>query len=672
MSEVGKSKEKLKDKDFMKGKTKICRICMLGCIKGFISLFTVCDGPGKIYDKIMDVCNIMITSDDGLPKWICYSCLVHLETSYQFKMQAEKSDKLLRQQLTMEDSPSEMNDVYIIDKDDLIKHNSGVINQTTFLQNILTRNNSSNATFSDPSISTHPRVESNDVEQSSDLVIPDDVNIETSNELNSIQITNVVSQAPIEEVEMPSSGDIDKKTYNSSEKIDDPLQEPLCTCAESGTSTTKCASCFKISRVGTPEDISYSSSFKSREEIMNDDQIIREVCEKLVLTVELCSRNHVNTISRVATTEDVNYCNHNKSKEEILSGKIANEVCEELILNVEMSSTDTIKMNDTILSSYESEVRGENYPYSTGVMKCDLCCKFFMYQKFLEKHYAFYHAGYKPYKCDICEYVTHIKHNLIRHKRSAHFKIRPYVCLQCQKRFFSQKALLRHIDNHNFEFKCDQCDQLFGNKGSLSTHKKKHLDVEKYNCKHCGKGFRLKQECNKHEDSHGLECTLCYKKFNSGSGLKAHIKNVHNDLQKTFVCETCGQSFNCKGNLTQHRYTHGEEVECDLCNKKYPHRNALSVHKRFVHVKKKPLECNLCGKKFRHKQTLKTHLDTHADGKKYQCRYCNVKFTQRAAIKTHMKGVHMGIEPYICEICFKSFKWKSTFYKHKSVCVRKI
>uniref|UniRef100_A0A1B6D027 THAP-type domain-containing protein n=2 Tax=Clastoptera arizonana TaxID=38151 RepID=A0A1B6D027_9HEMI len=44
---------------------------------------------------------------------------------------------------------------------------------------------------------------------------------------------------------MPSSGDIDKKTYNSSEKIDDPLQEPLCTCAESGTSTTKCASCFK-------------------------------------------------------------------------------------------------------------------------------------------------------------------------------------------------------------------------------------------------------------------------------------------------------------------------------------------------------------------------------------------------------------------------------------------
>lgn len=37
--------------------------------------------------------------DDGLPAAICHQCLAQVDKSYQFKLQCEKSDAALRQNL---------------------------------------------------------------------------------------------------------------------------------------------------------------------------------------------------------------------------------------------------------------------------------------------------------------------------------------------------------------------------------------------------------------------------------------------------------------------------------------------------------------------------------------------------------------------------------------------
>lgn len=62
----------------MSNKAKVCRICMLGNIKGVISLFTLCDGTVKIYDKVMEVANIQVINPFkcSIATHILFVCLI--------------------------------------------------------------------------------------------------------------------------------------------------------------------------------------------------------------------------------------------------------------------------------------------------------------------------------------------------------------------------------------------------------------------------------------------------------------------------------------------------------------------------------------------------------------------------------------------------------------------
>jgi ribosomal protein L37AE/L43A len=48
-----------------------------------------------------------------------------------------------------------------------------------------------------------------------------------------------------------------------------------------------------------------------------------------------------------------------------------------------------------------------------------------------------------------------------------------------------------------------------------------------------------------------------------------------------------------------------QEHVCDICEKIYPNRKALSSHKIHMHVKQKVYECSVCEKSFKKPLSLK-------------------------------------------------------------------
>ena len=69
--------------------------------------------------------------------------------------------------------------------------------------------------------------------------------------------------------------------------------------------------------------------------------------------------------------------------------------------------------------------------------------------------------------------------------------------------------------------------------------------------------------------------------------------------------------------------THSGEEErdyiCDVCNKTFGFKSALSMHRKSHFLLTKPFECKICNKKFRSSRSLSAHKLVHAR-KPVQCK----------------------------------------------------
>ena len=142
-----------------------------------------------------------------------------------------------------------------------------------------------------------------------------------------------------------------------------------------------------------------------------------------------------------------------------------------------------------------------------------------------------------------------------------------------------------------------------------------------------------------HRDDHGiLRCNTCDKAFSTKAALDKHIY-VHK-LQKTFVCEECGQGFIFESRLLQHQITHSDEARY-ACNR------------------------GSCSKSFKNKGDLNRHVGTHSD-KWFFCSKCTYKNKDKRNRDSHAR-VHEieGNERYHCEKCGKGMRFSTQVKRHR-------
>ncbi|NWS70348.1 ZFAT protein, partial [Crotophaga sulcirostris] len=245
---------------------------------------------------------------------------------------------------------------------------------------------------------------------------------------------------------------------------------------------------------------------------------------------------------------------------------------------------------------YEQAMKSSRLgPTQLKIFTCEYCNKVFKFKHSLQAHLRI-HTNEKPYKCSHCSYASAIKANLNVHMRKhtgekfscdycpftclskghlkvhierVHKKIKQH-CRFCKKKYSDVKNLIKHIkETHDLQDKkvkdvfdelclmtregkrqllydCHICERKFKNELDRDRHMLVHGDERPFACELCGHGATKYQALELHVRKHPFVyvCSVCLKKFVSSVRLRAHIKDVHADLQETSVFNSSiNQSF---------------------------------------------------------------------------------------------------------------------------------
>ncbi|XP_005516949.1 PREDICTED: zinc finger protein ZFAT isoform X1 [Pseudopodoces humilis] len=234
-------------------------------------------------------------------------------------------------------------------------------------------------------------------------------------------------------------------------------------------------------------------------------------------------------------------------------------------------------------------------PTQLKIFTCEYCNKVFKFKHSLQAHLRI-HTNEKPYKCSYCSYASAIKANLNVHLRKhtgekfscdyctftclskghlkvhierVHKKIKQH-CRFCKKKYSDVKNLIKHMkETHDLQDKkvkdvfdelrlmtregkrqllydCHICERKFKNELDRDRHMLVHGDERPFACELCGHGATKYQALELHVRKHPFVyvCSVCLKKFVSSVRLRAHIKDVHTDLQEDSVFNSSiNQSF---------------------------------------------------------------------------------------------------------------------------------
>ena len=187
-------------------------------------------------------------------------------------------------------------------------------------------------------------------------------------------------------------------------------------------------------------------------------------------------------------------------------------------------------------------------------------------------------------------------------------------------------------------------NKMIATSADISKFGESFLNLKKFRCKICGKGFSQKVHLNVHivtvhEKVKKSKCDICYKGFGSKNYLKIHIATVHEKV-KNFKCDICGREFFGKSHLSRHKMALHEKVKnfkCNICGREFFGKIHLSRHKMALHEKVKNFKCNICDREFFRQSHLNRHkIAVHEKVKKFKCDICCKKFGHKRSLKAHM------------------------------------
>lgn len=110
-------------------------------------------------------------------------------------------------------------------------------------------------------------------------------------------------------------------------------------------------------------------------------------------------------------------------------------------------------------------------------------------------------------------------------------------------------------------------------------------------------------------------------------------------------------------------------VKCTFedCDKTFSCKSELNDHIN-THLGLKPYKCDICGKSYAFKRYLKAHSESHKV--LLECENCKKKFTRKHKYNVHLRK-HCS-KNYECKFCKKTYVKKGYYENHIENCPKKI
>ena len=219
----------------------------------------------------------------------------------------------------------------------------------------------------------------------------------------------------------------------------------------------------------------------------------------------------------------------------------------------------------TIEDEDSSDVGGPGFsvhvvrqPKGDTSFQCTQCTKTFLTKKSVMSHVENVHAKARPFVCGVCQDSFVIKHGLEMHMSAIHTK----KCGECGKYLQESQPWtdgMHKCSRREVQCACGASVVFVTARGLKRKEPEEEEDgppklEDGFACRSCGKLFKSRSRCMRHELSHftGQEtfCSQCNVELNDPAELKKHMETVHS--YKFYLCDLCDKGFESEAFLSLH------------------------------------------------------------------------------------------------------------------------
>lgn len=175
-------------------------------------------------------------------------------------------------------------------------------------------------------------------------------------------------------------------------------------------------------------------------------------------------------------------------------------------------------------------------------------------------------------------------------------------------------------------------------------------------------------------------CKKCNETYPTRKSLRNH-KQIHkkddssfidtptykfDELQDIYICSTCSAEYQDEKEVILHIKTHIVTYKCKECIEEFrcPYKYAIHLTSHSDSLER-IFQCPLCSYSTRRTSSLRLHINiVHQRRFFYSCETCGKGFNDISLFSEH-KYEHMGIQPFVCIVCNKSFKYSKYLVAHQ-------